>query len=323
MSKPTIRSWLAGLLDAEPTAVKPETRARLDFQSLDVRTLPSVCPCPAPMPAEYALAGAVYIDANDNGMREESEAGIAGQKVVLTGTTTAGMSVMRESVTDAHGNFYFGSLLAGHYTMTEVQPANFLDGKDRGPNGTPSTANDTFGNIVLAGTPGLISPYLFGELPNVPPPSPPPPPVCPPKNPPVCPPTDDKGSNGKGSNGKGSNGKGSMGKGSSSKGSKGKGSSSKGSKGKGSSSKASKGKGSSGKASSGKGSKGKGSSSKASKGKGSSSKGSSSKASKGKGSSAKASKGKGSSSKGSNGKGDDKCDDKKAYITALCGVVCK
>ena len=29
------------------------------------------------------------------------------------------------------------------------------------------------------------------------------------------------------------------------------------------------------------------------------------------------------SSKGSNGKGDDKCDDKKAYITALCGVVCK
>ena len=53
------------------------------------------------------------------------------------------------TTTAADGSYSFGTLRPGTYTITETQPAGFLDGKDT--IGTPggTTGNDVFSNIVL------------------------------------------------------------------------------------------------------------------------------------------------------------------------------
>jgi protocatechuate 3,4-dioxygenase beta subunit len=111
-----------------------------------------------------SVSGFVYVDINNNGLREAGEAPIAGVAMILkdadgnpTGLTT---------LTDATGFYRFAGLRPGTYTVGEVQPAGYFDGLD-----TPGTAGgvaqnpgDMIMNIVLAG--GVDAErYNFGELP--------------------------------------------------------------------------------------------------------------------------------------------------------------
>ncbi|MGX5731593.1 SdrD B-like domain-containing protein [Pseudoxanthomonas beigongshangi] len=72
-----------------------------------------------------ALSGSVWLDANNNGVREAGENGIAGVRVSLpAGTVDALGNPVAEAITDANGDYRFGDLLAGTYSVTEqaVQP---------------------------------------------------------------------------------------------------------------------------------------------------------------------------------------------------------
>ncbi len=221
MRSSTLSQWLDGL---RARATPKNRRTVLGVNPLEARTVPA------------ALAGSVFIDANDNGVRDCGEAGIPGVKVQLAGKTDCGVIVCKETVTDCQGNYKFEGMAAGWYAVTEWQPAKYRDGKDSaGSAGGRAILPDTIACVRLENCTSATG-YVFGERPG-------------------C----SNGSSGKGSHGKGSSGKGSHGKGSSGKGSHGKGSSGKGSHGKGSSGKGSHGKGSSGKGSHGKGSSGKGS----------------------------------------------------------------
>ncbi len=105
--------------------------------------------------AVSSLSGYVYVDANNNGTKDPGEPPIIGVPVVLTGTTTGGTSVNLSQVTDSNGFYNFANLAAGNYTITEVQPANFIDGKDEvgSQNSgtiTQTTTTNTIGNITLA-----------------------------------------------------------------------------------------------------------------------------------------------------------------------------
>jgi SdrD B-like domain len=244
MCSTTLSQWLNGL---RAKSVRKPRRTFLAVEPLGVRTVPAV------------LAGSVFLDANNNGVRDCGEAGIAGVKVHLSGKTDCGQIVCKEAVTDCQGNYKFDGLTAGWYGVAEYQPAGFKDGKD--------SAGTAGGHVVMPNSIDCIrlenctnaSGYIFGERP-------------------AC----SNGSAGKGSGGKGSSGKGSGGKGShdrcDSKQSHGKGSGGKGSNSKGSSGKGSGGKGShdrcDSKSSHDKGSGGKGSHGKGSSGKGSGGKGS-------------------------------------------------
>ena len=113
-----------------------------------------------------SLSGKVYVDANNSGIPDTGETGLAGINIALSGAATA------TTTTDANGNYSFANLIAGNYTLTETQPAAYGDGKESA--GTPpgSVNNSAFGNtaatnqianIPLGAGQGGVG-YNFGEL---------------------------------------------------------------------------------------------------------------------------------------------------------------
>ncbi|MET3130875.1 putative repeat protein (TIGR01451 family) [Oxalobacteraceae bacterium GrIS 1.11] len=83
-----------------------------------------------------ALSGSVYLDSNDNGVREPSEStGIAGVTLTLSGTAADGVTLVnRSALTAADGSYSFTGLPSANstgYRLTQTQPAAYLDGRQR------------------------------------------------------------------------------------------------------------------------------------------------------------------------------------------------
>jgi len=109
------------------------------------------------------LSGHVYFDANDNGVREAGESGIAGVTVTLTGVDDHGSPVNQAQQTAADGSYAFTGLRPGSYSITETQPAGWLDGKDSIGTLGGTTLHDGFSNIqVPPGAQGVNND--FGNL---------------------------------------------------------------------------------------------------------------------------------------------------------------
>ena len=114
-----------------------------------------------------SIAGNVYHDANDNGVKDAGEAPISGVTVTLTGTDDYGNPVNMTATTTG-GAYKFDNLAPGNYTVTETHPNTWMDGKDTvgvfGPApGSGTAGNDVIGSIALpADTHGTE--YNFGEL---------------------------------------------------------------------------------------------------------------------------------------------------------------
>ena len=113
------------------------------------------------------LAGSVYVDANNDGNREASEAGIAGVTVNLTGTNNLNNAVILTTTTAADGSFVFSNLQpsnAAGYTLTETQPAGYGEGKDKaGSAGGNIAVQDVISGVVI-GANVMANGYLFGEV---------------------------------------------------------------------------------------------------------------------------------------------------------------
>ncbi len=128
-----------------------------------------------------SIAGGVYVDKNNDGIRDPGEKPIANAIVTLTGVDLTGASVTRSTVTDIHGNYMFTNVKPGQYQLKETQPAGYKDGKDTlGENGdglqslsdgliAPDLNDeddidaDGFGGIELNGGYAATD-YNFGEL---------------------------------------------------------------------------------------------------------------------------------------------------------------
>ncbi|MFO0802292.1 MAG: SdrD B-like domain-containing protein [Gemmataceae bacterium] len=133
--------------------------------------------------------GYVYVDLNQNGVRDTGEPGIANVAITISGTAFAGTPFARPLVasdipggsltifTDATGRYEFSPIPPGLYTLTEAQPLGYVDGQeqDGDPNGPAATVgNDVISNIVLAPFP-IRGPFNFGEIQQLNPPGPLPP----------------------------------------------------------------------------------------------------------------------------------------------------
>ncbi len=105
------------------------------------------------------LTGSVYVDTNDDGVRESNEIGIGG--VTIT-ATPVGTGSSQTTLTNSDGSYSFIGLQPGTYAIKETQPGFYIDGRDT-HNGTDSSLNDQFAGIALASS-QLASGYNFGEL---------------------------------------------------------------------------------------------------------------------------------------------------------------
>jgi hypothetical protein len=97
--------------------------------------------------ADSTLSGYVYLDSNNDGVKETNEAGISNVPLTLSGTDIFGHAVSSTVKTNYSGFYVFNSLkasdLAG-YTITESKPSDYNDGKD--------TVGSLGGTVVVAGT---------------------------------------------------------------------------------------------------------------------------------------------------------------------------
>jgi len=113
-----------------------------------------------------SISGFVYLDLDNDGVRDPGENAISQVDIILTGTDLNNNPVNLATTTSVTGFYSFPNLLAGTYSIQEIQPKVVLDGKDTP--GTPALGgtqtNDRFTNLVLpAGTNGVD--FNFGELP--------------------------------------------------------------------------------------------------------------------------------------------------------------
>jgi uncharacterized repeat protein (TIGR01451 family) len=93
------------------------------------------------------LSGFVYEDLNNNGQKDAGEPGIQGASVRLTGTDFDGNAVDVTVQTDGTGLYQFSvppSNPAG-YTLTQIQPTGYFDGKEHKGNAAGTQAA---GNVV-------------------------------------------------------------------------------------------------------------------------------------------------------------------------------
>lgn len=114
------------------------------------------------------IAGWVYVDTNNDGIRQPTEAGIPGVTLTLTGRSASGLAVNATVVTDANGRYVFTGLLpadAAGYTIRETQPVTYADGLDA-VGTVEGAATGTLGNDVISAIAyrgGNGDNYNFGE----------------------------------------------------------------------------------------------------------------------------------------------------------------
>jgi VCBS repeat-containing protein len=107
--------------------------------------------------AANSIQGSVYVDVNNDGVRQAAELGLPQVLVRLEGP------VVRSIRTDDAGHYQFNDLPDGTYVLWEYHPQSFLDGKDTP--GTPllgTAGNDRFTGLVMAGGLQAVN-YNFGE----------------------------------------------------------------------------------------------------------------------------------------------------------------
>jgi protocatechuate 3,4-dioxygenase beta subunit len=73
-----------------------------------------------------ALVGMAYQDKNDNGIFDGSDTVLANNKMILTGIDYKSRAVTVETTTDNFGDYSFGSILPGTYTVTASTPTGMI-----------------------------------------------------------------------------------------------------------------------------------------------------------------------------------------------------
>ena len=112
------------------------------------------------------ITGTVYVDTNNNGSLDGGEQGISGVTVTLAGLSILATTISQTTTTDQTGQYSFTNRLPGIYTVTETQPAGYLDGKDTaGAPGGSNPSKNVFGvSLPATGSSTTASGFLFGEL---------------------------------------------------------------------------------------------------------------------------------------------------------------
>ena len=115
------------------------------------------------------IGGLVWEDFNNDGQIDFYEKAIENVTINLSGTDYREVSVNLTTKTNVNGAYMFYDLHPGVYTISEIQPVGFEDGKDAlgTVNDTPAgdgSVNDTFSSVELTEN-SVAENYNFGERP--------------------------------------------------------------------------------------------------------------------------------------------------------------
>jgi hypothetical protein len=112
-----------------------------------------------------SLSGYVYRDANNDGKKASSEAGLGNVTVILSGTDSLGKAVSLTVLTKPDGSFYFHNLRAGTYSLS----FNRLSGVRAGKTTVGTVSGRTNGRLKSGRVEGIVLTlgdhgidYLFG-----------------------------------------------------------------------------------------------------------------------------------------------------------------
>ncbi len=110
-----------------------------------------------------SITGAVYVDAGDDGVKATGETPINGVAVQLLDGTGA---VVATTTTGPDGSYVFANIPGGTYTVVELQPTGYTDGKETpGTGATSTTVNERINVVLPVG--GSSTGNNFGEQPTV------------------------------------------------------------------------------------------------------------------------------------------------------------
>ena len=107
------------------------------------------------------LAGQVFLDVNNDGLRGENEAPLGGVVITLTGTDIFDQAVELQATTDAFGDYQFRDLAPGSYEVVQTHPQHLIDGMDRAGDVFYAPGTDTL-TVELEQDVDLTH-YDFGE----------------------------------------------------------------------------------------------------------------------------------------------------------------
>ncbi|MGX7677332.1 DUF7507 domain-containing protein [Jatrophihabitans sp. DSM 45814] len=117
--------------------------------------------------ATSSLAGRVFNDLNKNGAVNVGEVGLGGVTVTLTGTNDLGQPVSLTTTTAATGNFSFGPLRPGTYSVTPQVAAGFVAGASTAGTAGGVGATGVVSAITLPVATNTTG-YLFAQFTSAP-----------------------------------------------------------------------------------------------------------------------------------------------------------
>lgn len=114
-----------------------------------------------------SLSGFVYLDNNNNGLKEINESALSGVELQLTGFNNKGEAISETTSTDINGLYLFENLFPSDtngYAITQIHPTNYVDGLESAAGVVilGSAASDTIGSIQLSANQKMTA-YNFGE----------------------------------------------------------------------------------------------------------------------------------------------------------------
>ena len=102
-------------------------------------------------PSVGSFAGSIFVDTNNDGVREPGEHGLAGVTMTLTGLTTSGQPVDVQVPTAGDGSFNFTNLLPGTYSVTNSTSSQYLASPAQPGSGVTAASNNSFAFTMSAG----------------------------------------------------------------------------------------------------------------------------------------------------------------------------
>ena len=140
------------------------TAANGGFEEWAVHNVPDLPPPPpAAPPANGSLSGVVFVDADRDGARGETESGQSGVTVYLFGNDSLGNAVSFQTVTDDAGTFDFTAIPVGTYSLSEDAPFGYACGSATAGNEGGDATPGEISNISMEGDDQATN-YLFGNV---------------------------------------------------------------------------------------------------------------------------------------------------------------